>query len=227
VGAKGVAVADLNGDSWPDIVFANGEGNGGDYTIDSFVYWGSSSGFSSSNRTDLPTQGATAVEIRDLNSDALPDLVFANGRGDSGYDVDSYVYWGSPSGYSASNRTGLPTTGTWGLAIGDADNDGLDDVIFASRFSGGYEIDSLLYRGDGSSFLSTVVGLPTSGAWDAAVEDLDGDQMADIIFANRRNGGGGTQMDSFIYWGTANGFTTIGRTGLPTVGGSGIGVAMP
>jgi hypothetical protein len=48
---------------------------------------------------------------------AIPDLVFANSYNGSTAAIDSFFYWGSASGYSASRRTGLPTMGAAGVSI--------------------------------------------------------------------------------------------------------------
>ena len=73
-------IADLNLDGHLDLVFANFMHN---YRSDqqSLIYWGSDSGLSPSNRTELPTFLASGVAVGDLNGDGLPEVVLSN-RGD-------------------------------------------------------------------------------------------------------------------------------------------------
>jgi hypothetical protein len=64
----------------------------------------------------------------DLNQDGYLDLVFSNYcSGTSApwqYEIDSYIYWGGPDGYTTTNRLGLPTLGANGNAVADLDKDG-------------------------------------------------------------------------------------------------------
>ena len=81
-------IADLNLDGHLDLVFANFMHN---YRSDqqSLIYWGSDSGFSPSNRTELPTFLASGVTVGDLNGDGLPEVILSN-RGDERGDIWGY-----------------------------------------------------------------------------------------------------------------------------------------
>lgn len=67
-------VYDLNDDGYMDLVVAN-RFNGTTHRLDSFVYWGSQDGLRANLRTSLPTIGAVAVAVGDLNRDGYADLV--------------------------------------------------------------------------------------------------------------------------------------------------------
>jgi hypothetical protein len=63
--------------------------------------------------------------VADLNRDGYPDLVFPN-YGDEfgdrvGYkdNLESYIYWGAPDGYSVERRTSIPTVSAVSCAVGD------------------------------------------------------------------------------------------------------------
>lgn len=66
--------------------------DGSDYTIDSYVYYGSSGGFTIS--LGVPTIGAVAAAVEDLDEDGYLDIVFANHNDGADYTV----CWGSASG---------------------------------------------------------------------------------------------------------------------------------
>jgi hypothetical protein len=96
-GGYSQAIADLNGDGFPDLVVVNNF-NGVKTDLNSYIYWGSKDGFDPKRRTELPTFGETGVAVADLNHDGFPDLVFANSG--KGYDTPirdnySYIYWGT------------------------------------------------------------------------------------------------------------------------------------
>lgn len=108
-GAIGVSVADLNNDSWNDIVFANYyDDTIYSHNIPSYLYWGNSSS-DYSIKTDLPTIGAYGVTISDLNNDGFLDIVFGNWYNGS-YSLNSYIYWGS-SDFLFSSKSEIPTLG--------------------------------------------------------------------------------------------------------------------
>jgi uncharacterized repeat protein (TIGR01451 family) len=246
LGAGGVAVADLNGDGRPEVIFANYY-NGSSFVTDSYIYWGSVSGYSTSERTSLPTLGTLAVAVADLNNDGRPEIIFANYRNDSTWDVNSYIYWGQPGGiygtqYGTSWRTELPTSGATGVAIADLNSDGRPEIIFPNYRSGPFhEINSYIYWGQSGGTYGTQYGtswrtdLPTRGAQAVTVADLDVDGRPEVIFANYHtnadsNGNVNYNIDSFVYWGQAGGTfgTQYGpswRTGLPGTGPTSISVA--
>ncbi len=175
---------DLNKDSWPDIVISNMQGPA------SYIYWGSSAGYDSTNRTLLPTDGATGNSIDDLDRDGHLDIVFSIFNGAS-----SVIYWGSQTGFHANDTTRLPSNGAHGNYICDLNHDGRLDIIIANWFGN----ESYIYwGGPHGQYLGTRrTALPTSQAYDVAVADLNKDGRLDIVFGN----GWDPSHQSYIYWG--------------------------
>ncbi|MBK7759774.1 MAG: VCBS repeat-containing protein [Deltaproteobacteria bacterium] len=128
-GAVRVLIEDLNLDGWDDLTFVSHYNS--TYTVNSIIYFGSASGFSTSRTTSLSTTGGWEGLVEDLDSDGYPDLIFCNYKSDSSYSTNSYIYWGSSGGYSSSDRTSLPTSGCHDVDTGDFNADGYPDIAFA------------------------------------------------------------------------------------------------
>ncbi len=223
-GAWSNAVADLNRDGHLDIVFANSY-NMSSHQINSYIYWGNGTrtGFSAANRTSLPTLGGWAVAVADLNWDGYLDLVFANHTNGTTFDVSSYIYWNGPAGFSTANRTSLPTRQARAVDVADLDMDGYFDLVFANYCSGTCNLNSYIYWGSPTGYSSSLrTDLPTQGALDVGIVDLNNDRALDLVFANSNNGSS-YSINSFVYWGnnSQSGFSPGNRTELPTVGAIG------
>jgi len=208
---------DLNGDGHQDIVVVNTM-RGGDARTDSFIYWGSDAGFSPDRRSELPTLGANAVSATDLNHDSFPDLVFANSNDGETYDVPSYVYWGSASGYADYLRSELQTFGAVSVNLADLNQDGNTEIVFVNQYSGKVSgrVGSHIFWGNPHHHYSTslMTSLPTRGAYDTTVVDLDDDGFNDVVFSNSYI------PQSYIYWGSGDGFSEEDRHEIELGGGA-------
>jgi len=226
IGARDVHVADLDDDGYPDLVFANAY-DGNNYSIDSTIYWGSAMGFGLWAQTSLPTRGAEGIATSDLDGDGYLDIVFANMFNGASHSIDSYIYWGGPSGFDVSSRTELPTEGATDVAVSDLDGDGFIDIVFSNGIDDavGYATDSYVYWGSAAGYTTANrTDLPTRGSWGVTLADLDNDGYSELLFSNRFEGGYYT-IDSYIYWGSASGYSIFSRTGLATEGARASAVA--
>ncbi len=157
VGCTGTSAADLNGDGWPDLVFANQHNVNVTTRGNSYIYWNqqASPWFQASpgakHRSEIPTVGANDVSVADLNHDKKLDLIFSNLVDEPGanHHINSYVYWnmGSAPHFSTSARLEIPTDASYGNFAADLNNDGYTDLVFTNHFTGTYvtRINSYVY----------------------------------------------------------------------------------
>ena len=100
-------VADLDPDGHDEIILANlyrlnrkhDPPTGNDvetHSVSPDFYHGSSQGYSTTRRTELPTIGANRVSIGDIDGDSRPDIVFANSA-----ESVSFIYWNGSQRFSA------------------------------------------------------------------------------------------------------------------------------
>jgi len=184
---SGVAVADVDGDGYDDVLLAYIGGvdlhEGGPAGVDAVASW---------SRV-LPTtqlgEGATLQRVGDVNGDGYDDVAIAFAGPDQ---VDSFVelWLGSPTGLGAvpdAVLEGPVGVGGFGeqLAAADVDRDGFDDLIVVTPRTEGGQVE--VFRGSAAGLRGPRVvarGSDTNAvAGPVSVGDHDGDGHADLLVA--------------------------------------------
>jgi predicted transcriptional regulator len=200
-GARDVLMEDLDGDGHVDLVLAQ-EQDGVTYSVDSLLFLGTDSGWGDEPDVRFRTKGASGVCAKDIDGDGNMDLVFACYSDDSSTDTDSMVFLQGEDGFDGDTPDArLATHGARAVAAGDLNGDEIPDLVFAnSRTGTGWGAQSSVFLGkEGGGFSNTLIKLPTQGAQDVKVEDLDGDGDRDIVFANLRDGDGDHSVGSPVF----------------------------
>jgi hypothetical protein len=198
--ALGIAFADFDNDSWPDIFVANdsvrqslyhNKGNGAfeDIAVDS------GAGYDENGKTFA----GMGVDAADYDNDGWPD-VFITTLSNETYPLyhnngDLSFYWATNS--SAVGQISLPYSG-WGTRFVDLDNDGLRDIFVAqshvldtiekSTSYLKYKQTPLLMRNTGKGFVnvSATAGAAFNvsiAARGAAFGDLNNDGQTDVVIS--------------------------------------------
>lgn len=217
--AHGVEVGDLNGDGYPDLIFANR----GDYELEarfgardnreSYIYWGGPAGFSPAHRSSMPTHNALDCAVGDYNGDGRLDVAFINLPVDGPASLS--VYYNSAKGLSSDPRSESPLAAPTALRTVDLDGDRYSELCLMLR--GGY---SLVLKGRENGLGTNHADrLPVADAEDAVAADLNRDGFRDLVFAS------GSGSHSLIFWGTAQGLAAQNPTALPTLSAKGVTIA--
>lgn len=218
-GCLDLEVTDLDGDGWDDILFANHYRSGVGYSTTSIVYYGASTGFSTTNTDTFPTVGASSVATGDFDGDGTQDVAFASLTTGTSTSTNASVYYNSATGFSTTAKDTLPHFASYDIEAADLNNDGYDDLVIPTYNSPtGHASVSSVYYGSASGFSTYATLLSTTGASRVTIGDLDRDGFPELVFNNYYSGSWASIPDTAIYWGTAAGYTETQRTDLDTLG---------
>ncbi|MFL5823203.1 MAG: FG-GAP-like repeat-containing protein, partial [Solirubrobacteraceae bacterium] len=180
-GPSAVAVGDVNGDGFPDIVVANSgpvdqqtelfTGN----TITVLLQKSTHDGFLP-GQTYTVGNGPLSVGIGDLDGDGWPDVVVGNFTG-----TVSVLYGDGLGGLETQQALSVGTS-AFSVALADVNGDGKPDIVAADP--GGGDV-AVLQRDLGNTGFDTAQTYPTDGnPYVVAVGDLNGDGRPDIVTAD-------------------------------------------
>jgi len=193
-GVRGLAIADLNGDGWDDIVTTNRAAS----TISILMNDGTGV-FEPAVNIDTGFDGETSIAATDLNDDGYMDLLVA------AYTSNMLVSLlndgtGNFTVYDSSTSNGGP----WMIAIGDVNGDGFVDVAVANSLT--HRIAIIRTDGSGGLEFDSYYDVDT---FPVAIDlgDIDGDGDLDFISSNvngpnytlMENDGSGTFVNPRIY----------------------------
>ena len=172
--SRSIAVDDLNGDGYLDVVVANSNQINRVYLADG------EGGFTAGTNIFSDTNDSQSIAVGDLNGDGHLDIVVAN------YNQINRVYLGDGSGdftgVSGSDIS-TDTNKSRSIAVDDLNGDGHLDIVVAN-----YSQRNRVYLGDGSGDFTGVSGTDISSDADRslsiALGDLNGDDDLDIVVAN-------------------------------------------
>ena len=216
---------DVNNDGYVDLVLANSHdhierGPTHVYTLqDKGESW---------TRKEMSADSGWMSRIVDLDRDGHADLVVANAENGVTSELPSFVYWGGPDGLGVE-RTDLPTTGAYDVAVFDINRDGILDVIFPTSRNdhhnpGGTKHARVYLGGEDRRFTEATEEYAITGiaAVSIAAADLNQDGFVDLALARLPNYRVEYQVEhdynteSYVYWGTEGGFDTSEPVRLPT-----------
>jgi len=210
-----VALADVNGDRWVDVLFANGEGDA------SYIYMNQGGRIDAAQRIDLPTSDSRDVAAADLNGDGSIDVFFTNHQTAGNRLTRSYLYFNDGKGaFSPQMRQEFETIGAWGVSIGDLNNDGRNDIVVSNfQEHESFEVPSYVFwNSKGGLDPTRRTSLFTQGAVGNTIADFDNDGHLDICFNNTSSRWRGGVAPAFIYWGQRDGKYSADRMlKLPSV----------
>lgn len=165
---QSVAVADVDGDSIPDVVTANSGGQ------DLSIRLGAGDGTLQAQVKLFAGADPLRLAVADLDGDLRADLVV------SSWQDFVHVSLGSGGG-SFQAPVSYPVVQPYFVAIADLDGDEIPDLVITN--SAGSSVSVLLGNGDGSFGAAVSCAAGDGPAW-VAVADLDGDTVPDLATAN-------------------------------------------
>ena len=223
---RGPLLMDLNNDGWLDIagqlVFGKVR-----------FWWGSKDGFSNNRYTDLtlPRKDQLMyIKAADFNKDGWLDLLLPHRGNPDGSESTSYVYYGSPEGFSNKNMIQIKSYVPYQNCIADFNKDGWLDIFLTSY---GGEVSgnrpSLIYWGSKDGFKPQRTELETYGSSGSLALDFDGDGWLDLLIGDHRKSGSYFKPEphhhvcpSLLYWGGPDGFSKKNRSEFMATGVSGL-----
>lgn len=176
VSGGAVAVADFDGDGWPDIVVSGEDTN----TVPVTQVWRNLGHGSFTKMADLSGVSLSSVAVGDYDNDGYPDI-FLSGNAGSG-DIDQLWHNQGGTGFAQVSSGITPDIG-FSAAWGDYDNDGNLDLLTAG-IDGGGNLLTLIWRNVGNNqFTNINAGVTGLFLGSVAWADFDNDGRLGFMVA--------------------------------------------
>jgi hypothetical protein len=199
---------DVNNDGYYDLIFNNTHDMS--YEVPAYLYR-FTHGRTEPVRTGFAGVGSVSVRVADLNGDGLPDVVVARGFDDTTHELNSWIYWGNPDGWSSRRHTELPTPYVRDVCVADLNHDGHPALVFIGGSAGSEEPEaqssntSFIYWAGSSGYsYHNRTSLETPNANGCLVADFDGDGFMDLLVTATGR--------SMILWGGPGGISAESLT---------------
>jgi len=175
--ATAIESADLNRDGIDDLITLEG----------GFIrtYLGSASGtFTAGQSVSLPSSSGAGLVVADLNNDGQVDVATATNGGIGGKAGLLYAPGNGAGGFGSPVTLALSNANITGVSTGDANGDGLADLIATS--SDGAVETVLRDKSNPSSYLATTVSSAVKAALsNISLARLDSGAFADAVVVDR------------------------------------------
>ncbi len=187
-----IALADVNGDDYPDALISGRNSSGDPITK---LYTNNGSGhFSEVIATPFEGVEYSAIAIADLNDDDHPDVLISGQN--SSRDPITKHYTNNESGHFSA-VTDSPFEGVYAgdIAIADMNGDHHPDILISGKKKW-KTYSSKLYINSGFGGFTEVTGAPFKGlGWGSVViADVNGDHRPDILLAGYNDAVGITRL---------------------------------
>lgn len=219
-----INVADLNKDGYLDIVLGSYEMDASSGT-DLKIYYGSAKGYSDANRTLVhATSRGSDLLIADFDRDGYLDIATV------GYDNHRVTtFRGGADGFKADRISELQYPDAISLEGADLNKDGWLDLVVSSYNDPATNTRdtgfSVFWGGPSGWRQSDSQWLEGHSPVGIAIADVDSDGFLDIVTPNYHGEVNRQDLASYIYWGSAHGFSIHDRTSLPVDSGHDVLIA--
>ena len=165
----------------------------------------------------LNAQMALAIAVGDINGTGFDDIAVAS-RVKVPHDNEkqySFIYWGSPDGFSEKNRTTVNTLQACDVTISDLNDDGFAEVIFCqSNAKRLYTNDAFIFKGTSQGIDPEPVKLLTEDAQRVFVVKNPG-KKAELVFINHYSRSSVGFDKTYVYYGGEDGYSPERREEVP------------
>lgn len=176
-GANDLAAGFLNGDAFADLVGSTGTG------IVVFYNDGAGDFLPAVQRLGpgAPPNNINRVASGDLDGDGLWDVAASQSNSNQ-----IHLFFSLGDSFEDLSITTVGSEGPQGMAIGDLNADGLNDLVVAGRTGSNVGV----YLGQGSRFLRSFGALLSGIVSHVTLADLDGNGQVDIVSGSSTGAGG-------------------------------------
>lgn len=198
--SKGVAVGDLNNDTYLDLFVVNYSFEGVEERANK-VWLNDGNGNFVSNGQSLGTRNSVSVVLGDFDSDGDLDAFVANGGGSG--NRGNRVWLNDGNGQFSDSGQNLGNRSTSNVELSDVDSDNDLDIVVTNISNGGSDPSNRVWLNNGTGvFSDSGQSLGTTATSEVAVLDLNDDGFPDFVFSN-------TFEDSETYVNDGNGNFTF------------------
>ena len=203
VSKSSVAVADTDGDGYPEVLISGADSGGNPKTI---LYANQSENqstlkFAAVSGISFVQVNRSSVAFADVDQDGDQDVLITGSKSKQPFDsapaTKLYLNNGNNS-FQEKTGTSFVQVENSSVAFGDVDGDGDQDVLIAGNknFPNANDQTATLYTNDGNANFTKVAGTPFFGVdnCSVALADIDGKNGLDVLVAGRKGTGSGIAL---------------------------------